>query len=273
MAVLPFRRRRDEAARTGTMTLIEHLEELRHRLIVSLVALGVGSVPAWFLYEPIKDALRAPYCEFLSRNPAFSPFEQGDCPLIFGGVVDAFTIKLKMVLYLGLVLALPVVLYQLWAFVTPGLTDRERRLALPFVLSSLVLFALGAVFAYAALPRGLEFLLGFAGEGVVPLLTFDRYVSFVVLVILAFGLSFLLPVFLVFLELVGILTPERLGAWRRYAILAIAVFAAVITPTGDPITLLLLGTPMYLFYEAAIIIGRVARRRRNAAAEVTSEGS
>ncbi|HEX6130136.1 MAG TPA: twin-arginine translocase subunit TatC [Actinomycetota bacterium] len=264
MAVLRFRRRRGEPERTGTMTLIEHLEELRHRLIVSLLALGLGSIPAWFLYEPIKEALREPYCDFLRRNPAFSPFEQGTCPLIFGGVVDAFTVKLKIVLYLGLVLALPVVLYQLWAFVTPGLTQRERRYAVPFIVSSIVLFAAGAVFAYTALPRGLEFLLGFAGEGVVPLLTFDRYVSFVVLVILAFGFSFLLPVLLVFLELVGVLTPERLGAWRRYAILAIAIFAAVITPTGDPITLLMLGVPMYLFYEAAIIIGRVFRRRKAA---------
>lgn len=265
MAVIPFRRRRPESQRTGTMTLLEHLEELRHRLIVTVVALAIGSVPAWFLFEPIKDTLRRPYCEFLARNPAFSPFEGDDCLLIFGGVVDAFTVKLKIVLYLGLAIALPVVLYQLWAFVTPGLTSREKRYAIPFIGSSVLLFAAGAAFAYVALPRGLEFLLGFAGEGVVPLLTFDRYVSFVVLVILAFGFSFLLPVLLVFLELVGVLTPERLGAWRRYAILAIAIFAAVITPTGDPITLLMLGVPMYLFYEVAIIIGRAARRRKPAA--------
>jgi sec-independent protein translocase protein TatC len=262
MAVIPFRRRRSEAARTGSMTLMEHLEELRHRLIVMIVALAVGSIPAFFLFEPIKDALQRPYCVFIADNPAFSPFEEGECPLIFNGVVDAFTVKLKIVLYLGLVIALPVVLYQLWAFITPGLTRREKRYAIPFIVTSILLFGAGAMFAYVALPNGLDFLLGFAGEGVVPLLTFDRYVSFVVLVILAFGFSFLLPVLLVFLELVGVLTPERLGAWRRYAIVLIAVFAAVITPTGDPITLLMLGVPMYVFYEAAIIIGRVSRRRK-----------
>jgi len=264
MAVIPFRWRRSERDAGGSMTLMEHLEELRHRLIVIVLALAFGSVPAWFLYEPIKDSLQQPYCDFIGRNPAFNPFPEGKCGLVFSGPVDAFTIKLKIVLYLGVAIALPVILYQLWAFVTPGLTQREKRYAIPFIVSSVVLFLAGAAFAYLALPQGLEFLLGFAGEGVYALLTFDRYIGFVVLVILAFGFSFLLPVLLVFLELVGVLTPERLSAWRRYAIVSIAVFAAVITPTGDPITLLMLGVPMYLFYEAAIIIGRVTRRRRAA---------
>jgi sec-independent protein translocase protein TatC len=267
MAVIPFRRRRSEEGRTGTMTLMEHLVELRHRLIVIIIALAFGSIPAWFLYEPIKQALQQPYCDFIGRNPEFNPFDGGKCGLVFSGPVDAFTIKLKIVLYIGFAIALPVILFQLWSFIMPGLTQREKRYAIPFIVSSIVLFLGGAAFAYLALPRGLEFLLGFAGEGVFALLTFDRYVSFVVLVILAFGFSFLLPVLLVFLELVGVLTPERLAAWRRYAIVAIAVFAAVITPTGDPITLLMLGVPMYLFYEAAIIIGRVTRRRKAASRE------
>ncbi|HSL12187.1 MAG TPA: twin-arginine translocase subunit TatC [Actinomycetota bacterium] len=264
MAVIPFRRRRSESEHSGTMTLMEHLEELRHRLIVILLALAFGSIPAWFVYEPIKDALSEPYCDFIARNPQFNPLSDGRCGLFFSGPVDGFTVKLKIVLYLGLAIALPVVLYQLWAFVTPGLTKREKAYAIPFIATSLALFAGGAAFAYLALPRGLEFLLGFAGEGTFAILHFDRYIGFVVLVILAFGFSFLLPVLLVFLELVGVLTPERLGAWRRYAIVAIAVFAAVITPTGDPITLLMLGVPMYVFYEAAIIVGRVTRRRRAA---------
>jgi len=268
MATIRFWRRRSDDEQAGAMTLIEHLVELRRRLIVSLLALGVGSVPAWFAFEPLMERLQRPYCEFIGSNPTFSPFEDpGRCPLIITAPVDAFTVKLKIVLYLGLVLALPVVLYQLWSFITPGLTSKEKRYALPFVFSSIALFAMGAFFAYTALPRGLDFLLGFAGDDVVPLLTFDRYVSFVVLVILAFGFSFLLPVILVFLELVGVITPELLAKGRRFALLSIAIFAAVITPTGDPITMLTLMTPMYLFYEAAIIIGRIVRRRR--AAEAT----
>jgi sec-independent protein translocase protein TatC len=264
MAVIPFRRRRADRDRGGAMTLMEHLEELRDRLIVTLVALALGSIPAWFLYEPVKDALSDPYCDFVARNPQFNPLSDDRCGLFFSGPVDPFTVKIKIVLYLGLAIALPIVLYEIWAFIMPGLTRREKAYAIPFIASSIVLFAAGGAFAYLALPRGLEFLLGFAGEGTFALLHFDQYLGFVVLVILAFGVSFLLPVLLVFLELVGVLTPERLGAWRRYAIVLIAVFAAVITPTGDPVTLLMLAVPMYVFYEAAIIIGRVTRRRRAA---------
>ena len=244
------------------MTLLDHLEELRSRLIVVLIALAFGAVPAWFIYDPLIELLTGPYCDFLTDNPAFNPFP-GECKLYFSAVTDAFTIKLRVVLYLGLVLALPVILYELWMFIVPGLTSRERRYAVPFIGSSLVLFAAGAVFAYLSLPRGLEFLLGFAGEDVAPLLFFDRYFTFVIFVILAFGVSFLLPVLLVFLEMVGVLSPETLGSWRRWAILAIVVFAAAITPTGDPMTLTALALPMYLFYEAAIIIGRILRRQRS----------
>ena len=122
------------------------------------------------------------------------------------------------------------------------------------------LFALGAVFAYVTLPKALDFLLGFAGEGVVPLITFDRYMGFVVLVTLAFGISFLFPVLLVFLEAVGVLSTRKLREWRRWAILGIAIFAAVITPSGDPYTMFAMMIPMYLFYEGSIIIGRMMKR-------------
>jgi sec-independent protein translocase protein TatC len=227
---------------------------------VSLIALAVCAIPAWFLYEPVKELLRSPYCDYVQANPNDVPLR--NCDLAFNGVIDGFTTKMKMVVYMGLVIALPVVLYQLWMFIVPGLTARERRFAIPFVASSLILFLAGGVFAYLVLPRGLRFLLGFAGEGVGPILTFDRYFNFVVLVILAFGISFLLPVLLVFLEMVGVLTPQQLGAWRRWAFLAIFVFAAIITPSADFLTLFALAIPMYLFYEAAIIIGRLLRRQR-----------
>jgi len=259
MRVLP-RRRRSEEDRTGTMTLMDHLGELRHRLIVCLIALAVCAIPAWFLYEPVLNLLREPYCDFIESHPDQVAIEK--CTFVYNGVIDGFTTKMKMVLYMGLAIALPIVLYQLWMFIMPGLTERERRYAIPFVASSLILFLAGGVFAYLVLPRGLEFLLGFAGPEVSPLLTFDRYVSFVVLVILAFGVSFLLPVLLVFLEMVGVLTHQRLASWRRWAFLAIFVFAAIITPSADFLTLFALAIPMYLFYEAAIIIGRLLRRQR-----------
>ena len=169
-------------------------------------------------------------------------------------------VKMKTVMFIAIGLALPVLLYQLWAFIVPGLTSREKKYSIPFVVSSFLLFILGGLFAYFTLPKAFGFMLGFAGNGIVPLLSFDRYLGFVFLVTLAFGLSFLLPVLLVFLELVGVVKPETLSKYRRYAIFLIFLFAAIITPSSDPYTMLALGIPMYLFYEAAIIIGRFLKR-------------
>jgi sec-independent protein translocase protein TatC len=151
-------------------------------------------------------------------------------------------------------------MYQLWAFIVPGLTKRERRLAIPFVVSSVLLFALGALFAYVTLPKALGFLLGFAGSSFSPLLTGDRFFTFVVLVAVAFGISFEFPVVLVFLQLAGVISTQQLRKWRRGAILGIAIFAAVITPSSDPYTMLAMMIPMWLFYELSIIIGRLMKR-------------
>jgi sec-independent protein translocase protein TatC len=259
MKVIP-RRKRTTEARTGTMTVVEHLEELRRRLIICLYALAAGSVVGWFLYPRFMELIREPFCNYIRDNPAQAP--PTGCDLVFNGPIDATLVKIKIVVFIGLVVALPVVLYQLWAFVAPGLTAKEKKYSIPFVVSAFVLFLLGVVVAYVMLPKGFSFLLGFAGEGVVPLLTFDRYVGFVVLVALAFGVSFLFPIFLVFLELAGVLSPATLSKYRRYSILGIAIFAAVITPSSDPYTMLAMMIPMYLFYEASIIIGRFLQRSR-----------
>jgi len=258
MKVLP-RRRRTVEAKTGTMTVVEHLEELRHRLVVGLIAVAAGAVLGWFLFDPFLTAVRKPFCEFVTTHPSVAP--PTGCDLVFSGPLDAMMVKLKTVAYIGLVIVMPVVLFQLWAFIVPGLTAKERKWSVPFVVVSFALFLLGAAFAYVTLPKGLNFLLGFAGEGVVPLITIDRYVGFVTLVTLAFGVSFLFPVLLVFLELIGLLTPQMLSKYRRWAILGISIFAAVITPSSDPYTMLAMMIPMYLFYEAAIIIGRFLKRR------------
>jgi sec-independent protein translocase protein TatC len=259
MKVIP-RRRRTPDRRTGTMTVVEHLEELRHRLIVCLYAVAGGAVVGWFLFNPFKNLIQAPYCDYIGSHPEVAPVT--GCELYFQGPMDATLVKIKVVVFLGLVIALPVILYQLWAFVAPGLTAKEKKYSIPFVVSSCLLFLMGAAVAYLMLPKGLAFLLGFAGEGIVPLLTADRYIGFVVLVALAFGVSFLFPIFLIFLELAGILSPELLSKYRRYSILGIAIFAAVITPSSDPYTMLAMMIPMYLFYEASIIIGRFLKRSR-----------
>jgi sec-independent protein translocase protein TatC len=253
MKLVPSRKTPDE--RTGYMTVVEHLQELRRRIIISLWAVGVAGVAAWFLYEPFKQLLRKPYCQFVDQNPSLRP--PTGCDLVVTGPVDPMLVKLKVVLFIALAIALPILLYQLWAFIVPGLTAREKKWSIPFVLSSFFLFVAGGLFAYFTLPKALNFLLGFAGEGVVSLLSFDRYVSFVMLVTLAFGLSFLLPVLLVFLELVGVVSPRWLAKNRRYAIFLIFLFAAIVTPSSDPYTMTAMAVPMYLLYEVAIIIGRL----------------
>jgi sec-independent protein translocase protein TatC len=260
MRVIPDRwHRRSRRDDEGTMTLVEHLEELRYRLVISIIAVAIGGMIAWFLFDPVVSLLRAPYCDYWETVPEQIRTTER-CTFFFSGALEPALIKFKLVGYMGLFFALPIVLYQLWGFVVPGLTKRERRMAIPFVASSVLLFALGALFAYITLPKALQFLLGFAGEGFSPLLTGDRFFSFVVLVALSFGISFEFPVVLVFLNMAGVVSTTQLRKSRRGAILGIAVFCAVITPSSDPYTMLAMTVPMVLFYEAAIIVGRSMKR-------------
>ncbi|HYX80205.1 MAG TPA: twin-arginine translocase subunit TatC, partial [Actinomycetota bacterium] len=215
MKLIPERLRRRPRDTEGSMTLVEHLEELRRRLFMSLGAIGVASIVGWFLYGPVLRLLQHPYCDALAQLPKASRPSTG-CEFVFIGPVDAVLIKLKVVVFLGLLIALPVVLYQLWAFIVPGLTRRERRMAIPFIASSVVLFLLGALIAYLTLPKALGFLLGFAGAPFTPLLTGDKFLGFVMLVALAFGLSFEFPIVLIFLALVGVVSSRLLRDWRRW---------------------------------------------------------
>jgi sec-independent protein translocase protein TatC len=237
------------------MTLVQHLEELRRRLVISAIAVAVGSVGGFILYRPVLDFLQEPYREAVATLPDTITEK-----LIVTTPTEPFLAFLKIGLFVGLLLALPVILYQLWRFITPGLTSRERRLGIPFVLASLVLFAAGAVFAFAVVPRGLAFLFSFGGDNLVPLLTIDRYLSFLFFLILAFGLSFELPLVLLFLTGVRVISSSQLRRWRRYALMGTVVFAAVATPTQDPYTMLLMAVPIYLLYEGAILIARAFKR-------------
>lgn len=254
MRLIPRRRERPTA-----MTVVEHLEELRYRLVISLIAVGVGAIAGWFLFERAMDLLREPFCKAVATLPESSRPPTG-CSLIFNGVVEPFMIKLKVVAFLGLGLALPVVLWQFWAFITPGLTKKERRLAIPFVASSVILFLLGGWFAFYTLPRGLNFLLGFAGEGFVALLTASKYVGFVMMLTLAFGLSFEFPLVLIFLGRAGVVSSRQLRDARRFAVLGIGLFAAIITPSQDPYTMLMMMAPLWVFYEVAILVIRTMKK-------------
>lgn len=260
MRLIPERlRQRRPVTDQGNMTLVEHLEELRSRLFVCLIAIGLASIVGWFLYGPVLDVLQKPYCETIQNLPPGNRPPAG-CDFVFTGVLEPIVIKLKVVVFLGLFIALPVVLWEIWSFVMPGLTKRERRIGIVFVFCSLILFALGAFVAYVTLPKGLEFLLGFAGSSFVPLLTGDRFLGFVMLLALAFGISFEFPIVLIFLAMVGLVSSQKLRQWRRGAILFIAIFAAVITPSSDPYTMSAMMIPMILFYEAAIIVTRLIGR-------------
>lgn len=252
-------KRRPKTPDESRMTLVEHLTELRSRLIKSTLAIAVATIAAYVLWEPIFDFLRQPYCSL----PADRRFNgENGCDLAALGVLDQFIVRMKVALMVGVLAAAPVWLYQLWAFITPGLHPKERRWAVPFVLSSLVLFGAGAVFSYVTLDRGLGFLLGIGGSDVVTVLTIDRYLSFVTLMLLAFGVSFEFPLLMIFLNIIGVTPTARLRKWRRSMFFALSVFAAVITPSQDPFTFLAMWLPMCVFYEVAILFGRARDRAR-----------
>ncbi len=239
-----------QPAADESMTLVEHLNELRSRLVKAIIALVIGGVVGFLLYQPVLEILQAPYCEISE-----------ECTFIVTDPLESFSIRLKVSAYVGLLLASPVVLWQLWRFITPGLYENEKRYAIPFVLSSVVLFLLGAGLALWTFPNALEFLVEIGGESLQPLYTPNKYLSLVIFMMLAFGVGFEFPIVLVFLQVAGMLTWQRLASWRRWAVVGIFVMVAVVTPSGDPFTLLALALPMYLFYESSILVGRFVLKR------------
>jgi sec-independent protein translocase protein TatC len=235
----------------GRMTVVEHLAELRRRILISIIAVSLGAIVCFIFSKTIINFFITYYRDAIG-NPKR--------PLIFLGPLDAFITRIKIATYGGIVLALPVWLWELWRFITPGLKPNEKRYAIPFIISSILLFALGAYVALLTLPKALEFLLTIGGSELQPTLTADKYLGLVSLMILAFGIAFEFPVVLMFLLLARVLTTRQLRRWRRPAILIIVIFAAVITPSQDPYSLFAMAIPMYIFYEIVIIVGRVLKR-------------
>ncbi len=249
----------EEAPRDeGRMSVIDHLEELRSRIIKSLAAFALGLVVAWTQYDRVFGLLVRPYCELPARlRPAV---EGQGCGLFFTSVLDPFAIRLKLSALVGFVLAFPIIIYQVWRFVTPGLYPHEKRYAVPFVLSSVLLFAAGSAAGYLTLNKGLEFLLSFASRGQFALLTLDKYLSFFTAIILIFGLTFEYPLLLIFLAWVRVLPSSRMRKWRRGAYFLAFLVAAVATPSQDPYTMLAMAIPLVLFYEASIWVARALGR-------------
>jgi sec-independent protein translocase protein TatC len=239
------------------MTLTEHLFELRRRVVISVIAIIVGTIVAYLFHGHLLHALEHPYCQLPDKDRAVTTH----CALFASGVLEPFTLTLKISLYAGLLGSSPIWLYQIWKFITPGLYSHERRYATAFVAASTGLFALGGFFAWITLQKGLSFLLGFANGGIVSLLQFSSYMSFVVAMVLIFAVSFELPLLVVMLNLVGVVSAARLRKWWRGVIFGIFVFAATATPSQDPFTMSALAIPMCLLYGIAVGIATLHDRR------------
>ena len=231
------------------MPLVEHLAELRRRLIVSVIAVTLGGIIAFSLYNRILRLMIGPYTDITGKTT-----------LIITDPLEGFSTRLKIATFGGLAIASPVVLWEMWRFITPGLHKREKRYAIPFIICSLVLFVLGCVIASLTFPQALRFLIGVGGDNLDPFFTPSKYLSLLVLMMAAFGIAFEFPVVLVFLELAGVLTSAQLRRWRKPALVIVVAVAALITPSQDPVSLFALAAPMYLFYELSIFIGRIMKK-------------
>ncbi len=254
------RRRRTGSAGDASMPLVDHLRELRSRLVKACLAIVVGMVVGWIYYDAIFAWLSAPFEAVVDEARA-----QGrDITLALTGVADPFVLQLQIAAVTGLLLSSPVWLYQLWRFVTPGLRRHERRWAVAFVAVAVPLFASGVLLAYVVLPYGLELLFGFTPQNVENIVAVDRYLSFFIRMVIVFGVGFLAPLLLVLLNFAGILTGKRLLSWWRWIIFITFIFAAVATPTGDPINMLLLAGPILVLMTIAIgiCLGNDKRRER-----------
>lgn len=229
--------------------ILSHLEELRWRIVKAAAGILVGAIVALVFSDWIKGLIEAPILDSCS-----------DCELQVLGATEQFSVLMRIGLFGGVILGSPVILWQIWAFIAPALTSREKKWAIPIISACAGLFALGVVFGYWALPRGLEFLLNIFPDVRTDLRMLE-YFSFAMRFMLAFGISFLYPVFLFAAAAAGLVSSQQLAKGRRWAVLVIVIVAALITPTGDALTLTLLSVPLYVFYEITYWLVRLLLRK------------
>jgi sec-independent protein translocase protein TatC len=240
---------------------LSHLEELRKRLITCAIAVGIGFVISYIFAERLFQILVTPLTRIMP---------EGD-RLIFTNLPEMFLTYLKTAFICGILLTAPVIFYQLWLFIAPGLYQKEKKLAVPFVVFSTILFVGGSLFGYfVVFPFGFKFFLGFANEYIQALPSVKQYFSFAIKLLFAFGIVFELPVVAFFLSKMGIVTPEFLKKKRKYALLLTFVLAAILTPP-DVITQLMMAGPLILLYEIGILVARMARRKKDTEQETTDE--
>ncbi|AWK07833.1 twin-arginine translocase subunit TatC [Streptomyces spongiicola] len=260
--------RKQDKDTEGRMPLGEHLRELRNRLLKSVLAIAVATVAAAFFQKEIFAFLMRPILESVGCANGQVVMRNGQlcAEMTTQGLLSPFTIALKVALMAGVLAATPVWLYQLWAFVAPGLHNHEKRYALSFVAAGVPLFLGGAYLAYSILPQTAEIMLGFAPSGARPLLPLDDYLDLITRMVIVFGVAFELPLLLILLNMTGVLTGRRMLRWWRGMIVGLTAFAAIATPGGEPISMLLLAGPLAVLYFIAVgfsFLNDARRRRRD----------
>jgi sec-independent protein translocase protein TatC len=234
----------------GRMPLMEHLRELRNRIVKIALAVVAGAIVSWAFYNRIWGLMQRPYCQAVG----YCKLNTFGHTLIYNGVMDGFYLHIKVAIIAGAILTSPIWLYQLWAFVAPGLYAREKRWTYLFLGSAIPLFGLGCFFAYLAMSRGLKFFIGMSGGGLTALFTADSYLGYWIAMIIGFGLCFEVPLFLVLLNLARVITHERFKKWRRIIIFLVFVFAGIASPSPDPLTMLMLGGVVVVLVEVAEVL-------------------
>jgi sec-independent protein translocase protein TatC len=231
----------------GRMPLMDHLRELRNRLVIALLGLVVGVIVGFIFFDPIWRFVSEPYCGL----PQAQELRPGQCTMLILGVFDSFFVNLKVAVMFGLVVSSPIWLWQIWGFVTPGLYRNEKRYSVLFIILAVPLFLAGAGLAYFVMDTGLSILLGFAPPGTLTGITIDEYLSYALIMLVIFGISFELPLLMVFLNIIGVLPHRLVAKHRRMVIFIMFVFAALATPGGDPFTMIALALPMVVLFALA----------------------
>jgi sec-independent protein translocase protein TatC len=244
----------------GTMTLFEHLRELRYRLVVSILAIIVGMIVAWFFRYDLLDILQRPYFQAIEALKAKHP--DANTSLVNINLTSPLTLSLKVSALAGAIVTAPFWLYQLWAFVVPGLLAKEKKWALIFIAAATPMFVGGVVVAYFVLPKAITVLLSFTQSGVTNLQDINAYLSFLLRLMIVFGIGFLIPLIVLMLNIVGVITAKQMAKYRTLVIFGTFVFGAVATPSTDPFSMLAVAAPMALLFVGAEVIAHILDRRK-----------